>query len=143
MILTEAQTRLDAGLIPFAEAEEEYLRAQASNARYEAMLSEQKAKKNSNDAGNGSTMTNNDMTGVQVIKTTAQPRATAYVPDDELGLPVPFSQFAPFKPSQVFTRVQSKATRLSNNGTASEGKTTVSVTKRRAADSLSTTIAKP
>ena len=32
-------------------------------------------------------------------RTTAEPRPTAYVPDDELGIPKPYGKNAPFKPS--------------------------------------------
>jgi hypothetical protein len=34
-------------------------------------------------------------------KTSAEPRPTAYVPDDELGIPKPYGRNAPFKPSEV------------------------------------------
>lgn len=33
------------------------------------------------------------------IKTSAQPRPTAYIPSDILGVPVPYGQAAPFKPT--------------------------------------------
>ncbi len=34
-----------------------------------------------------------------MVKTTAEPRPTAYIPDD-LGIPKPYGQLAPFKPSE-------------------------------------------
>jgi hypothetical protein len=33
------------------------------------------------------------------VKTTAEARPTAYIPDDLLGLPIPYGNHAPFKPS--------------------------------------------
>ena len=36
----------------------------------------------------------------QVTRTTAQPRPNAYIPD-ELGIPRPYGQHAPFKPSEA------------------------------------------
>lgn len=45
----------------------------------------------------------NTISTTATVMTTAIPRATAYVPDDALGLPVPFSHFAPFRPSEPLT----------------------------------------
>ena len=35
-----------------------------------------------------------------IVKSTAEPRPTAYIPD-ELGIPKPYGQLAPFKPSEL------------------------------------------
>ena len=34
-----------------------------------------------------------------ITKTTAEPRPNAYIPTDSIGLPIPYGQFAPMKPS--------------------------------------------
>jgi len=34
-----------------------------------------------------------------ITKTTAEPRPNAYIPEDSIGLPIPYGQFAPMKPS--------------------------------------------
>lgn len=38
-------------------------------------------------------------------KTTAEPRPTAYIPDD-LGIPKPYGNSAPFKPSELGTTMR-------------------------------------
>ena len=37
---------------------------------------------------------------LQVTRTTAEPRPNAYIPDD-IGIPKPYGQLAPFKPTQA------------------------------------------
>jgi chromosome segregation ATPase len=37
---------------------------------------------------------------MHATKTTAEPRPTAYVPDDEMGIPKPYGKTAPFKPTE-------------------------------------------
>lgn len=36
----------------------------------------------------------------QITRTTAEPRPNAYIPDD-VGIPVPYGQAAPFKPTEA------------------------------------------
>jgi hypothetical protein len=40
--------------------------------------------------------------GAGLMKTAAEPRPTAYIPDD-LGIPKPYGQSAPFKPTEAGT----------------------------------------
>jgi hypothetical protein len=35
------------------------------------------------------------------VRTTADPRPNAYIPDDELGIPRPYGSHAPFKPQEA------------------------------------------
>lgn len=44
-------------------------------------------------------MRNSAASGALLVKTTAEPRPTAYIPD-EMGIPKPYGQLAPFKPSE-------------------------------------------
>lgn len=40
-----------------------------------------------------------------LLKTAAEPRPSAYIPDD-IGIPKPYGNFAPFKPSELGTNMR-------------------------------------
>ncbi|EPY29843.1 coiled-coil protein required for normal flagellar motility [Angomonas deanei] len=83
-IVAQAEERMAAGEAPFLEAEEEYEREKQSNERYAEQLRRNKERQN----------------GVEPPRSTAEVRPTAYIPDgDLLGVPRPYGNHAPFKPS--------------------------------------------
>lgn len=88
-VVEEAERRLAEGEAPFIEAEEEYLREKESSHRYTEMLRRRRAE----DAEAAAINTAN------VVATTAEARPNAYVPDGELGVPKPYGNHAPFRPT--------------------------------------------
>lgn len=85
--LEEAQWRMDHGEAPSDEAAKELNRSE----RKKLMLAESAMRREE------------EMLMVQpsnLTKTAAEPRPTAYIPDD-LGIPKPYGNLAPFKPTEA------------------------------------------
>eukprot|EP01028_Stygiella_incarcerata_P003836 TRINITY_DN179_c1_g1_i1.p1 TRINITY_DN179_c1_g1~~TRINITY_DN179_c1_g1_i1.p1 ORF type:complete len:949 (+),score=363.28 TRINITY_DN179_c1_g1_i1:287-3133(+) len=86
--LQEALQLLEMGEAPTVEAEEEFYRMEHDRLRHAdeiARIHEAQEALQSMPA--------------TITRTTAEPRPTAYIPDDDLGLPKPYGGHAPFKPS--------------------------------------------
>lgn len=90
-VLEESKWRLDHGEAPFEEAIKEWEHKERRRMQEieRSMKKEEElrlAKQRDMEAA--------------TVKTTAEPRPTAYIPD-ELGIPKPYGQMAPFKPSEA------------------------------------------
>lgn len=52
----------------------------------------------------------NDRDNIQLpanaVKTAAEPRPSAYIPDEGVGIPKPYGAHAPFKPSEVGSTIR-------------------------------------
>jgi len=89
MELEDATWRLENGEPPTEEAEHEWYRMERERLR----RAEARAMRQS-QGGAAASMPQ------QVTRTTAEPRPNAYIPDD-IGIPKPYGQLAPFKPTQA------------------------------------------
>lgn len=85
-LLDEATWRLDHGEVPFDEAAKEYDLIERKKAQEIERLTRREEEVRLQQPTNTS-------------NTTAEPRPTAYIPDD-LGIPKPYGNLAPFKPTE-------------------------------------------
>lgn len=96
--LDEAKWRVAHGKSPSEEAERElFHKEQQSLAKAEAKFMELNATNNAGTGGFGLPSL--------AIRTTAEPRPNAYIPD-EIGIPKPYGGLAPFKPSETGTTMR-------------------------------------
>jgi len=89
-LVKNANERLDAGEPPVEGIEDEWARME-----YRRMKVEEENWQRQQAAQNQQ----QSQTAVHVTRTTAEPRPNAYIPD-EIGIPKPYGQAAPFKPSE-------------------------------------------
>jgi len=100
--LDEAKWRVAHGKSPSEEAEREWFhKEQANLARSEAKFLEL----NSSTGMNGSRGGGGLGLPAIAIRTTAEPRPNAYIPD-EIGIPKPYGGLAPFKPTESGTTMR-------------------------------------
>ena len=86
MELEDARWRLQQGQAPTEAAEHAWYRAERERLR----------KIESAQSG-GPTRMSDGMVPAAIVRTTAEPRPNAYIPD-EIGIPKPYGALAPFKP---------------------------------------------
>jgi hypothetical protein len=86
MTAEEAQDRMDQGLAPTDEAEEEFYRMERNKKRRQEELINATMKRQAEAA-----------LPPQVTRTNAEQRPNAYIPDQELMIPKPYGQNQPFK----------------------------------------------
>ena len=88
-IIEEMNWKLQHGECPSEDANKDWHRAERKRLQLvETQMMREEAAVLRNSAGNGI-----------IVKTTAEPRPTAYIPDD-IGIPKPYGLLAPFKPSE-------------------------------------------
>lgn len=93
--IEEMRWKLDHGECPSEEANKDWHRTERRRLQaMEAQMQQEEKLATRNPASNG-----------LIVKTTAEPRPTAYIPD-ELGIPKPYGQLAPFKPSDQGTTMR-------------------------------------
>lgn len=90
----ESMQRYEEGEIPNPEAEKAWYAFERENIRKEELVAKQR--RTSSSSSRLSVM---NPTTYVMTKTTADPRPNAYIPSDELGIPKPYGQLAPFKPT--------------------------------------------
>lgn len=95
-ILDEMKWKVEHGECPSEDAAKDWHRAE----RKRLQLVEMQMQKEETNAMQKATPSN----GI-IVKTTAEPRPTAYIPED-LGIPKPYGQLAPFKPSEQGTTMR-------------------------------------
>lgn len=105
-VVKVAEARLEEGVAPFEEAEEEYRKMRRNNLRYSEYVQRKEEEKRKQQDGN------------EVVNTTAPQRPNSYIPPDELGLPKPFGTFAPFRPSAAPRTVRHAADGQTTSGGA-------------------------
>jgi hypothetical protein len=90
-LLEESKWKLEHGEAPTEETIKEFQREERKKQQQleTTMRREEELQRTQTLSGNGN-----------VMKSTAEPRPTAYIPDD-LGIPKPYGQSAPFKPSEL------------------------------------------
>ncbi|ORY51485.1 hypothetical protein BCR33DRAFT_656040 [Rhizoclosmatium globosum] len=110
LILEEARQRLAVGDIPMEEIEKEYMQKERMRKRreHEALALRERHEKESSpnfidiDADNFFVFNH--------VRTTAEPRPNAYVPDSsgigELPIPKPYGAYAPFKPQEAGSQMR-------------------------------------
>jgi hypothetical protein len=87
-LFEESKWKLEHGEAPTEEAIKEYQREERKKQQQlENTIRREEELQKTQTIGN-------------VLKSTAEPRPTAYIPDD-LGIPKPYGQSAPFKPSEL------------------------------------------
>ena len=87
--LRDAQERLESGEAPDESADEEFMRIEEQRRRHrELILRRQEEARIQREMP------------ATVVRSTAEPRPNAYIPDDELGIPQPYGGLAPFKPTE-------------------------------------------
>ena len=89
MELEDAQWRLEQGQAPTEAAEHAWYRKERERLRRAESAASQ----------NGPQRMQDGMVPTAVVRTTAEPRPNAYIPD-EIGIPKPYGALAPFKPMQ-------------------------------------------
>jgi chromosome segregation ATPase len=87
MELEDAQWRLEQGQAPTEEAEHAWYRSERERLR----------RAESASTNGGVQRMSDGMVPTAVVRTTAEPRPNAYIPD-EIGIPKPYGALAPFKP---------------------------------------------
>lgn len=88
----EAKWRYDHGEAPTEDAIKEYNRTERRRLHdAEVAMRREEEQQNATNAG--------------VLHSTAEPRPTAYIPDD-IGIPKPYGNLAPFKPSELGTSMR-------------------------------------
>ena len=92
--MKEAQELLEQGLPPSDDAEHEWYRMERERVRRQQQLLDSSANSAMNVSGGLGSMG----TDKAKVRTTAEPRPNAYIPD-ELGIPRPYGVNAPFKPT--------------------------------------------
>lgn len=78
-MVEEAEKRMEEGLVPFAEAEEEYQRSKSKQKLFREAQERRAVEKRELENASGG-----------LTRTTAAVRPNSYIPDDQLGLPMPF-----------------------------------------------------
>lgn len=86
-LLEEGKWRFDHGECPFAEAIKEWNNKERKRSQELEIAMRREEELQMSEPTN-------------ITKTTAEPRPTAYIPDD-LGIPKPYGNLAPFKPSEL------------------------------------------
>ena len=90
MELEDAKWRLQQGQAPTEAAEHAWYRTERERLR----------KREAAQSGGASSQRMSDgMVPAAIVRTTAEPRPNAYIPD-EIGIPKPYGALAPFKPMQ-------------------------------------------
>ena len=102
-VIEEASQQVIKGEPPSEEAIKDWMRLERRMIEVKSKLEKSYSSKQNtfhNTAGNTSLM-DFDRDNIPSIKTTAEPRPTAYIPEDILGVPKPYGNLAPFKPSSL------------------------------------------
>ena len=92
LALKQQHANMEVGAPPSEEVEAEWL-------RYEQELT-----RRSNEAFTKNVL--QETAPAQLTQTTAEPRPNAYIPDDVIGIPKPYGQLAPFKPTEAGTTMR-------------------------------------
>ncbi|KAJ3073973.1 hypothetical protein HDU98_000197 [Podochytrium sp. JEL0797] len=110
MLLEEARHRLSNGEVPMEEIEKEFLQKERMRKRREtdAMAIRERHEKESSP--NFIDVDSDNFFVFNHVRTTAEPRPNAYVPDSsgvgELPIPKPYGAFAPFKPQEAGSQMR-------------------------------------
>ena len=100
--VTDAQTRMENGEAPTEYHQYQLEKEEYDRARHQEMLRSRKERLAASVADPSATAKSMDtLTGVTSIalRTTAEQRPNAYIPDGDLALPKPYGAHAPFKPN--------------------------------------------
>ena len=100
MELEEAQWRLEQGQAPTEEIEHAWYRSERDRLRRQEESMRKREMGASGAAGGLGGMGGEPMAPSAVVRTTAEPRPNAYIPDT-IGIPKPYGALAPFKPSET------------------------------------------
>jgi chromosome segregation ATPase len=103
MSLEDAQWKLDQGQAPTEAIEHAWYRSERDRLRRQEFAIQQRERggmsvQSGGGGGMGGGMGGGDVPS-QVVRTTAEPRPNAYIPD-EIGIPKPYGNLAPFKPTE-------------------------------------------
>ena len=97
--LEDAQWRMEQGEAPTEAIEHAYYRSERDRLRRQEQAISQRENGSRTPAGAGGGMDGGNNVPSQVVRTTAEPRPNAYIPDS-IGIPKPYGNLAPFKPSE-------------------------------------------
>ena len=100
MELEEAQWRLEQGQAPTEEIEHAWYRSERDRLRRQEESMRKREMGASGATGGLGGMGGEPMAPSAVVRTTAEPRPNAYIPDT-IGIPKPYGALAPFKPSET------------------------------------------
>ena len=104
MSLEDAQWRLDQGQAPTEAIEHAWYRSERDRLRRQEYAIQHRERGGASTASGGGGGMGGGMGGgdvpSQVVRTTAEPRPNAYIPD-EIGIPKPYGNLAPFKPTDA------------------------------------------
>ncbi|KAJ3296076.1 hypothetical protein HK104_002021, partial [Borealophlyctis nickersoniae] len=103
-LLEEARARLESGQVPTEQIERDFIRAEKARLRREEELRVLREKREREAAGGLVDAEDGEFYLYNNIKTLAEPRPNAYIPDSEvvgeLPIPKPYGAHAPFRPQE-------------------------------------------
>ncbi|KAJ3328888.1 hypothetical protein HDU76_009092 [Blyttiomyces sp. JEL0837] len=109
-ILETAKQRLGRGECPTEDIEKEFIRAEKKRMRREAELMALRSKKEKENMNNFIDVDEDNFFIYNEIRTTAEPRPNAYIPNSsgvgELPIPKPYGAHAPFKPQELGSQIR-------------------------------------